>query len=146
MKEVKTEVEIKSYSSTVWKILTDFGSYDQWNPFIHKIDGEPKEGSKIDIYIETPAGKNRKYSPTITKVEQGHELRWLGKSLVPGLLDSEHIFIIEELSPARVRFIQREVFDGLLTWLFGKSLDVDVKQGLQHMNDALKKRAERTIH
>ena len=146
MKEVRSEIEINSYPESVWKILTDFATYDQWNPFINKIIGLPTEGSKIDIFIETPSGKNRKYSPRITKVEEGRELRWLGKSSLPGFLNAEHIFTIEELQPESVRFIQREVFDGLLTRLFGKSLDTDVMQGFQDMNDALKKRAERSSH
>ena len=146
MKEVRAEIEIKSYPESVWKILTDFATYDQWNPFINKIIGLPTEGSKIDIYIETPSGKNRKYSPRITKVEEGRELRWFGKSSLPGFLNAEHIFTIEELQPERVRFTQREVFDGLLIRLFGKGLDVDVRQGFQDMNEALKKRAERSSH
>jgi hypothetical protein len=146
VKEVRSEIEINSYPESVWKILTDFATYDQWNPFINKIIGLPTEGSKIDIYIQTPSGKNRKYSPRITKVEEGRELRWFGKSSLPGFLNAEHIFTIEELQPESVRFIQREVFDGLLTRLFGKGLDRDVMQGFQDMNDALKKRAERGSH
>jgi hypothetical protein len=146
VKEVSAEVEINSYPESVWKILTDFATYDQWNPFINKIIGLPTEGTKIDIYIETPSGKNRKYSPKITKVEEGRELRWSGKSSLPGFLNAEHIFTIEELQPERVRFIQREEFDGLLTRLFGKGVDTDVRQGFQDMNDALKKRAERSSH
>jgi hypothetical protein len=146
VKEVRSEIEINSYPESVWKILTDFATYDQWNPFINKIIGLPTEGSKIDIYIETPSGKNRKYSPRITKVEEGRELRWFGKSSIPGFLNAEHIFTIEELQPESVRFIQREVFDGLLTRLFGKGLDTDVMQGFQDMNGALKKRAERSSH
>lgn len=146
MKEVRSEIEINSNPESVWKILTDFATYDQWNPFINQIIGLPTEGSKIDIYIETPSGKNRKYSPRITKVEEGRELRWFGKSSLPGFLNAEHIFTIEELQPESVRFIQREVFDGLLTRLFGKGLDTDVTQGFQDMNDALKKRAERSSH
>jgi hypothetical protein len=146
VKEVRTEIEINSYPESVWKILTDFATYDQWNPFINRIIGLPTEGSKIDIYIETPSGKNRKYSPRITKVEEGRELRWFGKSSLPGFLNAEHIFTIEELQPERVRFTQREVFDGLLIRLFGKGLDVDVRQGFQDMNEALKKRAERSSH
>jgi hypothetical protein len=146
VKDVTSQTEINSHPEMVWKIITDFATYEQWNPFIHKIIGQPKEGSKIEIYIETPAGKNRRYSPTITKVEEGRELRWFGKSLLPGFLNSEHIFTIEELQPGHVRFIQREVFDGFLTILFGKSLDVDVRQGLEDMNNALKKRAEHISH
>lgn len=146
MKEVRSEIEINSYPESVWRILIDFAAYDQWNPFINKIIGAPTEGSKIDLYIETPSGKNRKYSPRITKVEEGRELRWFGKSSLPGFLNAEHIFIIEELQPERVRFIQRELFDGLLTRVFGKGVDTDIRQGFQDMNDALKKRAERSSH
>jgi hypothetical protein len=144
LKEVRSEIEINSNAESVWRILTDFASYNQWNPFINKIIGIPTEGSKIDIYIESPSGKNRKYSPRITKVEEGRELRWVGKSSLPGFLNAEHIFTIEERQPERVRFIQREIFDGLLTRLFGKSVDTDIRQGFQEMNDALKKRAERS--
>ena len=146
MKEVRSEIEINSYPESVWNILIDFAAYDQWNPFINKIVGLPTKGSKIDIYIETPSGKNRKYSPRVTLVEDGRELRWFGKSLLPGFLNAEHIFTIEELQPERVRFIQREVFDGLLTRVFGKGVDTDIRQGFQDMNDALKKRAERSNH
>ena len=146
MKEVRSEIEIHSYPANVWRILIDFATYDRWNPFINKIIGLPTKGSKIDIYIETPSGKNRKYSPRITKVEEGRELRWFGKSSLPGFLNAEHIFTIEELQPERVRFIQREVFDGLLTTVFGKGLDTDIRKGFQDMNDALKKRAERSSH
>ena len=146
MKEVRSEIEINSYPESVWRILIDFAIYNQWTPFIKKIIGLPTEHSKIDIYIETPSGKNRKYSPRITKVEEGRELRWMGKSSLPGFLNAEHIFTIEEQQPERVRFIQREVFDGLLTRVFGKGLDTDIQQGFEDMNYALKKRAERSNH
>ncbi len=142
MKEVRTEIEINAGPEKVWQILTDFEKYDQWNPFINRIAGQAKQGSKIEIHIETPSGKKRKYGPTVTVVEQGRELRWLGKSL---LLNGEHIFTIEQLQAERVRFVHREVFDGLLASFFGKSLDNDVKQGFEEMNRAVKERAEHAL-
>lgn len=141
MKEVLTEIEISSSPEKVWRILVDFEKYDQWNPFIRRIVGQAKESRKIEIHIETPAGKSRKYEPTVTKVDQGRELRWMGKSL---LLNGEHIFTIEQLQKGRVRLVHRQVFNGLLTSFFGKSLDIDIKEGFEEMNRALKERAERT--
>lgn len=141
MKEVRTEIEINSSPDKIWNILADFEKYEKWNPFINRIVGEPREGSKIEIHVTTPAGKSRMYQPTVTKVEQGHELRWIGKSL---LLNGEHIFAIEQMKQGRVRLVHREVFYGLLTSFFGKSLDTDIKQGFEEMNRALKERAERT--
>ena len=145
MQEVRSEVEIHNYPESVWGILTDFATYEQWNPFINKIVGLPKQGEKVEIYIETPSGKKRRYSPRITKVEEGRELRWFGKSSLPGFLNAEHIFTIEELQPNHVRFVQREVFDGLMTRLFGKGFDKEIRQGFNEMNNALKKRAERIM-
>jgi hypothetical protein len=144
VKELHTEIEISTAPEKVWNILADFEKYGQWNPYIHTIIGKAKEGSKIEIHIETPSGKTRRYEPTVTKVEQGRELRWLAKSALPGILNGEHIFTVQKLQPGRVLFINREVFEGLLTWLFGKSLDTDVREGFEVMNKALKERAERT--
>ncbi len=76
-------------------------------------------------------------------MDKGRELRWFGKSSLPGFLNAEHIFTIEELQPNHVRFVQREVFDGLMTRLFGKGFDKEIRQGFNEMNNALKKRAER---
>jgi hypothetical protein len=142
VKEVHTEIEINAEPEKVWKILTDFDKYDQWNPFIKRIIGNANKGNKIEIHLETPGGKKRKYRPTVTKVEEGRELRWLGKSL---LLNGEHVFTLQQLQPGRIRLVHRELFDGLLTSFFGKSLDTDVKQGFKEMNRALKERAERTV-
>jgi hypothetical protein len=141
LKELTTEIEINTSPQRVWKILTDFDKYEQWNPFIHRIVGQAKEGSKIQIRIETPGGKNRKYEPTVTRVEEGRELRWLGKSF---LLNGEHIFVIERLQPERVRLVHREIFDGLLTSFFRRRTDEDIRAGFEEMNKALKERAERT--
>ena len=140
MKELRTEIEIAASPQRVWKILTEFEKYEQWNPFIRKAAGRAKEGEKIEIHIETPGGKHRKYEPTVTKVDENRELRWLGKSFV---LNGEHIFAIEQLDQGRVRLVQREIFDGLLTGFFGKRTDDDIKAGFEEMNLALKSWAER---
>lgn len=141
-KEVRTEIEVNSTALQVWRVLTDFEAYGQWNPFIRRASGHASEGSRIEIHIETPGGSKRTYRPTITKAQEGKELRWVGKSSIPGFLSGEHIFSIEEAGSGTVRFVQREVFDGILTSFFGRSLDDDIKRGLQEMNRALKARAE----
>lgn len=140
MKEVYTEIEIAATAKQVWQVLVDFASYPDWNPFIRRITGEPKEGSKLEIKITTPSGTNRSYEPKVTKVEPEAELRWFGK--IPGFLSGEHIFSIQEAGPGRVKFVHRELFSGLLTSFFGSSTDRDIKAGFEEMNRALKKRVE----
>ncbi len=139
MKEIRTEIEIAASAQRVWGVLADFARYAEWNPFIREARGEPRVGARLEIHITTPSGAKRTYEPRVTKVEPERELRWLGK--VPGFLSGEHIFTLEERN-GRTVLVHREVFGGLLTSFFGKSLDEDVKAGFEEMNRALKKRAE----
>jgi hypothetical protein len=84
------------------------------------------------------------FRPTVLSVEPNRELRWLGRLLIPGLFDGEHIFEIEPAGMDRVRFTQREVFRGLFVPLLARSLDRDTRRGFEEMNRALKVRAEIT--
>jgi hypothetical protein len=77
----------------------------------------------------------------VLNVETNRELRWLGHLLVPGIFDGEHIFTIEPLGENRVRFVQRELFNGIAVPFFNLS---DTRRGFDEMNRALKARAEAT--
>lgn len=142
MKELRADTEIHAPAERVWQLLTDFASFPQWNPFIREAIGEAKPGSRLQIRIQPSGASGMTFRPTVLKAEPNRELRWLGRLLVPGLFDGEHIFSIEPLDENRVRFVQREKFSGLLVPLFASSLDRDTKRGFDEMNQALKARAE----
>jgi hypothetical protein len=62
---------------------------------------------------------------------------------MPGLFDGEHILAIEPLEETRARFIQREIFTGVLVSLFALvGLFQNTLLGFEAMNQALKARAE----
>src|SRR5712692_5369512 len=142
MNELHTEVEIAAPAEKVWQILTDFAKYPEWNPFITKISGDPKNGARLEVHINAPNDKERVYKPTVENVEKNKELRWLGKSFA-GLFSGEHSFTIEPINEKHVRFNQDEKFSGLLTAFMGKRVDTKIRQGFEQMNNALKTRAER---
>lgn len=139
-KEVRTEIDIAAGPQRVWQIITDFASYPEWNPFIRRVEGEPKQGARITINLTTPGGTNRTYEPVITVIEPARELRWVGK--VPGIVKGEHIFELAAAEDGRTRLVHREVFGGLLSPFFGRRTEEDIKAGFEQMNLALKKRAE----
>ena len=143
MKEVRTEITILANPERIWHVLVDFPKYQEWNPFIEEISGELQTGSRLKIHIKTPRGKNRSYEPQITKLVPNKELRWIGKGMLPGLLDGEHIFAIEPLDEGKTLFVQSEIFNGFLVSMFGKTLDKEIRQGFEEMNQALKKRVEK---
>ena len=145
MKEIREEIEIASSATRVWQILTDFPDYPSWNPFILRAKGEAKEGAKLDVFLQPSGARGMSFRPLVLKAEANHELRWLGRLLLPGIFDGEHIFTLEPIASNRLRFVQREIFKGLLVPLLARSLDKDTRRGFREMNQALKTRAEVAI-
>ena len=142
MRELFTEIEIQAPADKVWRILTDLSRFAEWNPFIRKAQGEVKKGARLHVHIVPPNSKGMTFKPSVTRVVQGWEFRWLGRLILPGLFDGEHIFEIVPIDNTAVRFIQREKFRGVLVPIFWRNLDTHTRQGFNEMNKALKKRAE----
>ncbi len=142
MKELCSEIKIQAAATQVWQLLTNFDGFPQWNPFIRWAKGEIKVGGRLEVRIQPSGTNGMTFKPTILKAEPNRELRWLGHLLIPRLFDGEHMFIIETIETNHVRFIQREVFTGLLVPLLLPKLGKDTQRGFEEMNQALKVLAE----
>jgi hypothetical protein len=141
MKELHSEIEIAASPERVWDILTDFAAYPRWNPFIRSISGKLEVGERLEVRLEPPGGRGITLRPTVLSAEPNRQLRWLGHLLVPGLFDGEHTLATEPLDENRVRFVQHEVFKGVLVPLVARSL-ANTLRGFEEMNEALKEQAE----
>ena len=141
MKELRSHIEIDARPERVWEVLTDLSSYPEWNPFIRQIEGEMSPGATLRVLIQPPNRRSMTFKPKVLKAVPNQELRWLGRLLVPGLFDGEHILSIEIVAPTRVRFHQREIFRGLLVPTLGRLLQ-GTQRGFEEMNIALKQRVE----
>jgi hypothetical protein len=141
MRELRTQIEIKASPETVWGILTDFPRFPEWNPLMN-LEGPVSEGSRLCLSLGSPGKKAMELRPTVTRVIPNRELRWLGRLVLPGIFDGEHIFEIEPGGNGEVRFVHRENFRGILVPLFWKRLDSEVRKGFEDMNEALKVQAE----
>src|SRR4030066_10164 len=113
MKELCTEIEIQAAPEKVWQVLTSLDQYPEWNPFIHHAIGKAKVGEKVDITFRS-GSKEMTLHCTVSKVEPNKELRWKYHVGLPALFRGEHSFTIEPVENNRVRFIDREIFNGLL--------------------------------
>jgi len=143
VKELHTEIEIAASPERVWRELTDFASFGEWNPMIPTATGQVREGQRIRVTLK--AGKRAMtIKPRLLRVVANRELAWKGSLPVPGMFSGEHIFEIDSLGERRVRFHQWEKFSGLLVPLLSRMLDGDTRRGFEAMNAALKARAERT--
>lgn len=141
MKELRTEIEIQASPEKVWQILTNLGEYPQWNPFIHHAIGTATVGEKVDITFRS-GSKEMTLHCTVVKVEPNRELRWKYHVILPALFSGEHSFVIEPIDNNRVRFVDREIFNGLLVSSQAKDIDINSRRGFEAMDKALKARAE----
>lgn len=141
MKELRTEIEIQASPDKVWQVLTSLDKYPEWNPFICHAIGEASVGKTVDIDFQ-PDSKGLKLHCTVVRVDQNRELCWKYHFILPGLLRGEHSFIIEQIESNKVRFIDREIFHGLLVPLQARDIDTNSRQGFEAMDKALKARAE----
>ena len=142
MKTIETNIVIDSTPEKIWNVLTNFEEYELWNPFMTKVVGNASLGSRIEVNIKTISGKSRSYSPIITKCETNKELRWKGKSFLPGVFDGERVFVLEKSVDDKVSFSHKEIFSGLGVKLVGNKLDENLREVFVRMNEALKVRAE----
>lgn len=141
--EIITKITIKSTPEKVWKILTNFDAYPDWNPFIKSIDGQIKVGNKITARIEPPGAIGMTFKPEILTFVKNKELSWLGHLLFPGLLDGKHKFKLIDNKDGTTTFIHSEQFSGILVPFLKKKLKNNTKNGYIEMNKKLKELAER---
>ena len=141
MKENRNEIEIQASAEDVWNVLTDLEAYAEWNPLLYRAEGRVAVGEKVDLSAKT-ASNDMNFSCSVTNVEVNREFSWKFHVGLPFLFRGEHIFRIEPIDERSVRFIDREIFNGLLVPLQAKDLETNAKDGMIAMGVALKERVE----
>ncbi|MFC5365741.1 SRPBCC domain-containing protein [Salinirubrum litoreum] len=141
MHEITTSIDVNAAPEVVWQVLTDFDSYDEWNPFM-RIVGRANEGAHVVVELRPPNRRATTFRPELVTVAKPRELRWLGHLWMAGLFDGEHAFRIEELEDGTSRVHHSEEFAGLLAGLILRLGREDFEAGFEQMNAALKERAE----
>ena len=141
MKSLHAAVDIDAPAERVWQVVSDFGRYADWNPFIVRAAGEPRIGERLDITIAAPGMKPVRFQPRVLDFEQGRLIRWKGEYKVPGLFDGRHALIVDPLDDGRTRFTTHEEVTGILLPFLGKVM-ASSQQGFELMARAVKERAE----
>lgn len=134
-------VEIAAPPEAVWRVLMDFAAYPDWNPMVRSIAGRPEVGSTLKAQVSNN-GSEMDFSPTVLAVEPNREFRWLGRFVLPRLVDGEHYFLLEPTATG-TRVTQGERFRGFLVPLAGSAIDVG--ESFDKSNAALRERVLATI-
>lgn len=142
MRQIEAAISVAAPPAAVWRVLTDFAVYPDWNPFVLAIAGDLVAGAALLVTLRPPGRRAMTMRPSLLVAQPDRELRWRGHLLFPGLFDGEHYFRLAAEADGGCRFTQGEIFSGLLPGLMGEGLYAAVRDGFVAMNTALKARAE----
>jgi hypothetical protein len=143
-KTLASQIDVDASPSRVWEVLTDYGAYPEWNPFIVRAEGRIEVGSRLSLRMQPVGARGVSLRPTVLEAVEGR-LRWRGRLWMPGILDAEHDFRVEALDGGRSRLTQNEKFTGLLAPVMARPLDRHTLPAFKAMNAALKLRAEQPV-
>ncbi|MTB53212.1 SRPBCC domain-containing protein [Lewinella sp. W8] len=137
--QLETSILLPHSPAAIWAVLTDFPAYPEWNPFVTKISGPQRVGSKLSI---TAGGMD--FRPTLLQFQPGVELRWLGSFLFRGIFDGEHYFRLTPQADVQTLLEHGEHFRGVLLPVFKAQLLEKTRSGFIAMNEALRDRLRAT--
>lgn len=145
MKNLQTEIIINATPQQLWAVLTDFEKFNEWNPFILSIQGQPIVGTQLRVELKN-GNSTSVFKPKVLVAETNKAFEWLGSLPIPGIFNGNHYFRIEDLGNGQVKFIHGENFSGLLAGVIMKSIGTQTQNCFIAMNKALKNRVENKTH
>lgn len=142
MQEIQTEIEIDAPPETVWEQLTDFASYEQWNPHISRVSGNLREGESLEITVDRIKASSRTLTVRVSEIDPPRRLQWIGTVGSKWIFQGIHTFELHTLGTDRTRFVNHEQSTGFLVPFVTSD---DPRRDYDRMNDALKERVEKQI-
>jgi len=141
----EVRLQVDAPPEFVWRVLIDFERYSEWNPFIVKVDGEARIGSKIKLHV---------------KLDQKFEALRFSEEMIVSLKENQHLcydshFLSSSLfNSTRWQTIKptkdglcsiyhsHQRISGLSAWPFANIFGDRIAAGFEASSIALKKRAE----
>lgn len=138
--ETHTSTTVEADRATVWTVLTDFETYEEWNPTLPRARGSAEIGERLWLVVALPNRVTVPVRPRVTVVEAERELRW--QVSLGDLVRTEHVVSIERRPSGVVRLEQSERVDGPLAIPFMEHLGGPIRDGIEAMSAALATRAQ----
>ena len=142
MRELRAEIHISAPIEQVWRVLTDFDHWKDWNPMVNQASGTASVPSKLKLTMRGLDSKDAmKYEPIVVEVDPPKYLRWRATMMSGFMFTNDRVFELKEKNGG-TEVINREEFSGLMVPLFWKKMNQFVVPMLEKMNNALKDKME----
>ena len=138
MKVYSITETIDALPNVIWDVLTDPSKYHQWNPSLHKAEGQVKSGGRLKLYMK--AQPERAIGIKVTAFDPDEYMVWVG-GMPFGLFKGVRTFTLTHLVDDTTKFEMEEVFSGLMSGFILRSMP-DMNVLFQQFTQGLKRQAE----
>lgn len=131
----------KSIAATperIWALLTDAGSYPDWNSTIISMEGEIAVGNRIKLV--STVNPKRAFKLNVTEVDEPRRMTW-ADGMPLGLFKGVRTFTLAATPGGQTEFEMIEVYSGLLEPLISRSIP-DMTDSFAEFAESLKRAAE----
>ncbi|GAB3129039.1 SRPBCC domain-containing protein [Tsukamurella serpentis] len=134
--------EIAAPAPVVWQVLTDFGAYQQWNPFAVAAQCDLRPGGRFTMQVALVGSKPMTQTEFVVSVDEGEGFAYAMRPAPAGLLRSIREQRIVDLGAGRSRYTSHFQLDGPMAPVVDLVLGRALRRGFGGNVDALARRAE----
>jgi hypothetical protein len=139
MRSYEASSRIDAGPDDVWAVLTDLGSWRDWDSGVDRAEGRVALGERITIYATMI--RNRPFTATVTELRPAEAMRWRG-GLPFGLAVIERTYHLDRQDDGGTVVTVREDHTGPLEFLLDRATP-DLNPSFRQFCAGLKTQAER---
>ena len=118
MKELHAVIQIAAPLDTVWRVLTDFEHWTDWNPMVNQASGSASVGSPLHITMRGPDAKDgMTYKPIVMESNPPKTFRWRATMMGSLMFTNDRVFELRTIEGG-TELTNTEEFRGLMVPLF----------------------------
>lgn len=138
---VEHRIGIQAPAELIWELISDFSTWEQWNPVHPRAEGQLKIGMSLSVHQALPGEPVRVIQPVVQDWVPYEQLHWRSTRL-GGFVTAIRYIEIESMGPGSSTFSNGELFMGLLVRWVSREDRRKLKAAYTQMGEALRDHAE----
>ena len=139
---VIASIEIDAPPAIVWRVLTDFEHYPDWNPFNVHMESSLEMGAAVRMRVALIPSWPQRQTEYITTLIPDEKICWSLNRPPPWLIGATRCQSLDLLEEDRTRYTTNDVTFGILSPLVMLVYGRAMQRGFDSVCTALKQRAE----
>ena len=135
-------IEIDASPETVWRVITDFNRYCEWNPFVIGCESTLRVGDPIDMRVHVFRSFAQPQRETITHHEPGRRFCYGVPDMPFGAMRSQRCHQVSRLEGGRTVYQSHFDLSGWLSPIVSFLLGRQLRRGFSEMTRAIRGRSQ----